>query len=151
MTTGTIDFSGSESGGQAPASITVAGFSSVPGWPLDRPSKELQEMTSPAVNGRRWREVRSQYRPWRTTILIPATLYIDAMNYGRLLLKNHGAICSVSVPLAGTMYRWSAVHFELEQDPEARAGAIYASGVTGAAHVSCACTFTLTELSVLPS
>lgn len=151
MTIGYIDFSGSDSGGPPPGQVIVAGFSSAPGWPLDRATIDIEELTSPGVNGRRWREVASRFRAWETTILVPATAYIDAIRTGRFLLQQHGAICVVRVPLSGTTYQWNNVHFECE-NPEAMAGAIYGSGLAGyAAHVRCACRFTLTELTTSPA
>ncbi len=80
-----------------------------PGSAPDQWMEEQEEMQDVGVDGRRWRRVNFQFRPFRLLTLTDGASYDIMLQAKRSYELLKGAIGNLAVNLAGTDYRWKNV------------------------------------------
>lgn len=111
------------------------------GWPYDQRQVMEEELSSPGVNGRRFRTVFDQFPETTVETLSSVTNYTAAVAEARQHLLCKGRLARLSVVVGGATLTYPKVHI-LDCAPVARVGSVVAADLTGAG-ASVACTWRL--------
>lgn len=107
------------------------------GWPIDVATVVEEELTSPGIDGKRWRTQMHQHTEIQMNTLADATSWDLAKQQAQLYLQAvTGDPVTLTSTIAGTTYRWRNVHILGVQPLVAPGGCFGAGAASGsAAHI----------------
>ena len=94
-----------------------------------------EEMTSPGVDGRRWRTLYDQFPTFTMETVSDATAYADAIQYHNRAQSFKNELCKMTLTIAGTNYTWSDVHVNDVSSAAVAAPVVYSGSASGVAHM----------------
>ena len=115
------------------------------GSPLETPRESTEELTSPGVDGRRWRTVHTLHPEFTLSTVTECADYPTAISLRNKSEALTNKLVSLSVTIAGVAYLFASVHVN-SVTARAGAGVVVASGSTGgAAYLLCEWSLTMTN------
>lgn len=109
-----------------------------------------EEMTTPGVNGRRWRTLFKQYANFNMFTIVEASTYGVALQYKNRAEKFMNQLVSLNLIVSGTSYNFKQAHVN-GVVAVAVPGPVVASGSTGGlAHVAITWNIALTDFDQQP-
>ncbi len=108
------------------------------GWPLDQVATFEEELTSPGVDGRRWRSDSLQHMPIFMQTVIDLASYDEAISIARKYRRCKGLIGNLSISISGTTHVYPKVHIA-EAMPRCLPGRVSGAGAaaSNAAFIVC--------------
>lgn len=115
------------------------------GSPLETPRESTEELTSPGVDGRRWRTVHTLHPEFTLSTVTECTNYFEAIRTRNKIEALTNRLVTLTLTIDGGTYFFDGVHVNAV-NARAGAGVVVASGSSGgSAHILCEWSLTMTD------
>lgn len=120
------------------------------GFVEEQAAEAFEELTTPGVNGRRWRMIYKQFEPFTLYTVTEASTYAVACQYRNRAKLWTNLLVDLQLVISGSTYNFDDVHVNGVQ-ATAVPGVLVASGSTGgAAHMVAIWNLVLTDFDRTP-
>ena len=119
------------------------------GSPLETARESAEELTSPGVDGRRWRTVQTLHPEFTLSTVTECATYTNAITLRNKAEALTNKLVDLVLTIDGTVYLFGNVHVNAVL-ARAGSGVVVASGSTGgAAHLLCEWSLTMTNFEAI--